>query len=293
MTNTAQSFRDKWQNNQDLAFAETSRVGSDIYQWILTRNGFADNRALSKFLGDKHRILDAGCGNGRVTNLLRQYAPPDCHIVGIDLTSAEVARSNLAQFNNIEIHARNLLEPLDDLVGFDFIYCQEVLHHTENPRAAFLNLCKALDRGGEIAIYVYKQKAPIREFTDDYIRNKISGLPYTQAMKAAGQITELGKRLQELGLEIDVPAVDVLEIPAGRYTVQRLLYHFFMKCYWNPDLSRQDNEAINYDWYHPQLATRHTLPEVLTWFADAGLEVTHQHMDAYGITVRGKKAGGT
>ncbi len=45
MTNTSQSFRDKWERNEDLTFTEISRVGSDIYQWILMRNGLADNRA--------------------------------------------------------------------------------------------------------------------------------------------------------------------------------------------------------------------------------------------------------
>ena len=290
MTNTAQSFHDKWHNNQNLAFDETSRIGSDIYQWILTRNGFVDNDALTKFLCDKKRILDAGCGNGRVTNLLQQYAPKESQIVGVDLVAADVAKANLAKLPNVEIHAHNILEPLSNSGLFDFIYCQEVLHHTEDPRGAFLNLCQSLNHGGEIAIYVYKQKAPIREFTDDYVRGKISGLSYEDAMKAAAQITEFGKRLHDLDLEVDMPAVDVLEIPEGRYSVQRLFYHFFMKCYWNPDLSHHDNAAVNYDWYHPQLATRHTLPEVLGWFADAGLKVQHQHVDFYGITVRGKKA---
>jgi len=289
MTNTKQSFKDKWENNQDLTFAETARVGSDIYTWILTRNGFADGDALARFLAEKKRILDAGCGNGRVTNLLRQYAPPSCPIVGIDLVSADIARSNLSHLPNIDIHAGNIMEPLDDLGTFDFIYCQEVLHHTENPKAAFLNLCHILGPGGEIAIYVYKKKGPAREFADDYIRNQISHLSYDEAMKAVSQIAALGERLHDLHIEFDAPAVDVLEIPAGRYSVQRFIYHFFMKCFWNPDLPRQENEAVNYDWYHPELASRHTMPEILGWFQDAGLNVTHQYVDFYGITVRGKK----
>ena len=34
---TKTSFRDKWVNNPDLAFAETVREGSDIFNWILNR----------------------------------------------------------------------------------------------------------------------------------------------------------------------------------------------------------------------------------------------------------------
>jgi hypothetical protein len=76
-------------------------------------------------------------------------------------------------------------------------------------------------------------------------------------------------------------------VEAGEYDVQRFVYHFFMKCFWNPQLSYDENVAINYDWYHPQLCTRHTVPEVDSWFVDGGLQVVHRHVDPYGITFRG------
>ena len=72
---TSKSFKEKWANNPQLAFAETLREGSDIFQWITTRNGFSTPDAFRQWLAPKRRILDAGCGNGRVTALLRKYAP--------------------------------------------------------------------------------------------------------------------------------------------------------------------------------------------------------------------------
>ena len=284
---TYQSFKDKWENNRNLAFSETQREGSEIFTWILERNGFSTPQAFREWLAGRRRILDAGCGNGRVTALIDNHAPEDCKIVGIDLTAAEVARQNLADRPRISVAPRDLLGELDDLGEFDLIYCQEVLHHTADPRGAFLNLCKRVAPAGEIAIYVYKQKAPLREHADDFIRERISDLPYEQAMKAMDQITELGKRLTELKAEIDVPEVGVLGIEAGRYDVQRFLYHFFLKCFWNPDMSFEANSAINYDWYHPQLCTRHTLKEVEEWFGAAGLSILHRSVDHYGITLRG------
>lgn len=289
MSNTAKSFQDKWEKNQNLAFEETARPGTDIYNWILTRNGFADAASLRAFLSDKARILDAGCGNGRVTNLLHQHASDKAQLVAIDLVAAEVARKNLAHLPRIEVQARDLLGGLDGLGQFDFIYCQEVLHHTKDPRAAFLNLCTLLAPGGQVAIYVYKLKAPVREYVDDFIRDRMAPLGYDEALAMSRQITELGKRLTELNTEFECPAVDVLGIKEGRYTVQRFLYHFFMKCYWNPELGYEDNAAVNYDWYHPQEATRHTMGEVLGWFREAGLEVVQQCEDHYGLTVRGKR----
>ena len=292
MTNTADSFRDKWEKNTDLAFSETLREGSDILSWILNRNGFSNPQELAGYLEGKRRVLDAGCGNGRVMALFRQYSSTEStEIVGIDLVSSNVARKNLGQFENVFVYERDLLGDLSDLGEFDLVYCQEVLHHTEDPQAAFHNLCNVLAPGGEIAIYVYKKKAPAREFVDDYIREKISNLPYAEAIAVCEQITELGKSLSEYKLKIDVPQVDVLEIPAGEYDLQRFIYYFFAKCFWNPELSYRDNVTINYDWYHPQLSTRHTLDEVREWFSSGGLRIIHEFEDFYGITVRGTNKG--
>ncbi|MFN8490936.1 MAG: class I SAM-dependent methyltransferase [Caldilineaceae bacterium] len=287
--NTQQSFRDKWSKNEKLVFAETLRPESDIFQWILKRNGFQTPDALRMYLASKTRILDAGCGNGRVTALLREYSDAQkTAVVGIDLVAADVAAENLAYYHNLEVYEKNLLDDLSDLGKFDFIYCQEVLHHTGDPEKSFANLCRLLTPGGEIAIYVYKKKAPIREFVDNYVRHQIGDLGYDEALKVCEQITELGKVLSAQQAKVRVPAVDVLEIPAGEYDLQRFIYHFFMKCFWNPDLTFHENVVINYDWYHPQHCSRYTLDEVRTWFNTNHLTITHECVDFYGITIRGQ-----
>jgi SAM-dependent methyltransferase len=287
--NTEQSFRDKWHRNRDLFFAETLREGSDTFNWILTRNGFTNANEFAAFLAGKRRILDAGCGNGRVTTLLRTYSDEEStELVGIDLVAADVARQNLSQFSNVSFHKKDLLQDLSDLGSFDFIYCQEVLHHTTDPRGAFLNLTKLLEPGGEIAIYVYKKKAPIREYADDFVRDQIADMSYEDAIRVSGELAAFGRALVDLNVRVHIPAVTVLEIPEGEYDVQRLLYHFFLKCYWNPDVGLNENAVVNYDWYHPQNCSRHTLDEVLEWFAGAELAVTHSLVDFYGVTVRGR-----
>ncbi|WP_421954173.1 class I SAM-dependent methyltransferase [Polaromonas sp.] len=287
---TFSSFRDKWENNTQLAFSETLNEKSDIFGWIMSRNGFAAKEEFQAFLAGKGRVLDAGCGNGRVTALLHALSTAPTQIVGVDLTAAHVAAENLKSLDRVTIQQGDLLGDLSGLGKFDFIYCQEVLHHTADPKGGFLNLTRRLNNSGEIAIYVYKVKAPIREYADDYVREKISGLPYEEAMRLMQQVTDFGKALTELNVKVTVPEVEVLKIPAGEYDVQRLLYHFFLKCFWNGAMTHQENVAINYDWYHPQLCTRHTMPEVKGWFEEAGLVVKQECEDFYGITVRGQRA---
>jgi SAM-dependent methyltransferase len=285
---TAVSFKNKWEKNADAFWAETLREGSDTQHWILKRNGFESLEDFSVHLKSYKRILDAGCGNGRVTALLRKLAPTGSEVVGIDLVAADVARKNFSGVHNVRFEARDLLDDLSELGVFDFIYCQEVLHHTDNPAQAFQNIRNLLATNGEIAIYVYRQKAPAREFIDDYIREKVASLPYDEAMEQCREITEFGKTLSEIQLKVRVPKVELLGIEEGEYDVQRLIYHFFAKCYWNPGLSYEENVLVNYDWYHPQVATRHTLEEVEEWFNSSGLEIIHRNVDHYGITVRGR-----
>ena len=74
----------------------------------------------------------------------------------------------------------------------------------------------------------------------------------------------------------------MLGIEAGEYDVQRLVYHHFMKCFWSEELDAEANAAVNFDWYHPQLSSRHTIDQCRKWFADAGLEVEHEHEDPTG-----------
>ncbi len=288
--NTSQSFKDKWEKNSNAFFEETLREGSVTQRWIIERNGFATLDDYKNYLAKSNRILDAGCGNGRVTALLRSLASERAEIVGIDLVAADVARENFKNIPLTYFYTYDLLEDLSELGKFDYIYCQEVLHHTTDPEASFRNLSRLLETSGELAIYVYKLKAPVREFVDDFIRDKIASMPYEQATDHCRQITEFGRILSESNFKVSVPKVDLLEIPAGEYSVQRLIYHFFAKCYWNSGVSFDENVLVNYDWYHPQTASRHTLPEVEQWFIAAGLTIVYRHEDMYGITVRGVKA---
>ena len=288
--NTAKSFHDKWHQNKDLAFQSTLKEGSDIQNWILTRNGWNTLNGLKFFLNNKKTILDAGCGNGRVTALLSMNAPLDSKITGIDLTAADVAAENLHGIKNTSFYTKDLMVDNSDLGKFDFIYCQEVLHHTNNPFQSFSNLVKYnLSKKGTIAIYVYKKKAAVREFTDDFIRDKIANMPYEEVMKHCDQITKFSKNISEHKQEFYCPEIELLGIPAGNYTPQRFIYHFFMKCFWSEELNFEQNSAINYDWYHPQNCTRHNMNEINEWYDRNNLEVTHAYEDFYGITMHGIK----
>ena len=287
---TGRSFRDKWTHTPRLAFDETLREGSEIFTWLLTRNGFQSVDELRAWLAGRGRVLDAGCGNGRVTVLLRRYAPPTTDIVGIDLNAADVARANLEGEDRVSVFAMDLLGDLAPLGQFDLIYCQEVLHHTSDPAAAFRNLVGRLRPGGELAIYVYRLKPPIREHADDFIRERVANLTYADAMEVMKGLTGLGKALSELSTRVTVPDVPVIGLEAGEYRRSAIdlppVSEVLLESRSGIRRERRDQLRL----VHPQLSSRHTLSEVESWFIDSGLTIAHRCLDPYGITVRGHRA---
>jgi arsenite methyltransferase len=174
--------------------------------------------------------------------------------------------------------------------SFDVVFSEGVLHHTPSTKRSFDALVPLLVDGGELMIYVYRRKAPIREFTDDYVRERLAGMSPEEAWEALRPLTQLGQVLAELEVEVEVPDdVPLLEIPAGRHDVQRLIYWHVAKLFWNPNMSFEENNHLNFDWYAPQYAWRHTEEEVRRWYAEAGLEIERFHVHEAGFTVRGVK----
>jgi SAM-dependent methyltransferase len=175
--------------------------------------------------------------------------------------------------------------------SFDFIFSEGVLHHTPNPREAFHKCCSVLRKGGEIAFYVYRKKGPAREFTDDYLRTIVHGLPASKQWDFADRITQLGKALSEVRTVVDIPvAIPELGIAKGKIDVQRLLYWNFLKCFWNDELPFEENRLVNFDWFTPEHAYRFTEQEIRDWCRGEGVEITWFHSEESGYTVRGSKA---
>jgi SAM-dependent methyltransferase len=171
--------------------------------------------------------------------------------------------------------------------SFDLIFSDGVLHHTPSTEQALKALAPLLAAGGEIMFYVYRKKGPIREFSDDYIRNLVAGLPPEQGWAMLEPLTHLGKALAGLHVEVDVPEdIPYLGITAGRYDVQRLIYWHFIKLFWNDAYTFAENQHVNFDWYHPRYAHRQSEEEVRRWCEEANLRITHCHVEESGITVR-------
>jgi len=90
------------------------------------------------------RVLDAGCGSGRVTKLVLERSP---HVVGVDADPAMVAKAQEAL--DVPVHHQDLLE-LDLEERFDVIFSCAVFHWITDHDRLFARLHAHLKPGGRL-----------------------------------------------------------------------------------------------------------------------------------------------
>jgi SAM-dependent methyltransferase len=282
---TAHSFGFKWSRRDSYGSPSALTYYAD---WLVARHGFESVADMRSFFSGK-RTLDAGCGSGFSSSMWLDDEWRG-EFVGVDISDAvDIARETLGHIDGTEfVQADVLALPFEDAT-FDAVFSEGVLHHTPSTRAALASVSRVVKPGGHLLFYVYRKKAPVREFTDDYIRDRIADLPPEEAWEAMRPLTELGRALSNLHVEVTVPDVPVLGIPAGRYDVQRLVYWHFAKLYWNDDLTFEENLHGNFDWYRPRYAHRQSEGDVRAWCDEEGLAIEHLDVQESGITVRARK----
>ncbi|MCP5048899.1 MAG: class I SAM-dependent methyltransferase, partial [bacterium] len=176
---------------------------------------------------------------------------------------------------------------------FDIIYSDGVLHHTSQPFETFKNLVSHLAEDGVIMFYVYREKAPVREFTDDLIRERIKHLTNEAAWEQLIPLTKLGKTLGDLNISIDIDEdIDLLDIPKGKHNLQRLFYYYFFKAYYDENFSLEEMNHINFDWYRPLNCFRFAPAEIKEWLRECRLKELWFNVEEAGITVIARRIGG-
>jgi SAM-dependent methyltransferase len=138
----------------------------DSLTWLRARAGRSDfARLLDSSIAGDARIVEVGCGTGQMSLYL---ARADREVVALDLSREALAlgadaarRYGIDRIAFVEADLTHLpLRP----GAFDLVYSSGVLHHTPDPRGAFLRIARAVKPGGIIVIGLYNRIArlPLR-----------------------------------------------------------------------------------------------------------------------------------
>jgi len=280
-------FGYKW-TRQDWGHEKKSR---DFYaRWVRESFHCYSDEAFFKLFKRDHLILDAGCGSGFISSYLAPSLGKSL-IFNVDISSSiDVALKNSkghprAFFLQADINQLPFVHEL-----FDAIISLGVLHHTPDTFRSLTNLVPYLKKGGRIFLYIYKKKSPIREFTDDFLREYMSALPPQKAWEEAIKLTKLGKYLSELKVPLNIPQdLPLLGFKKGKVDLQRFFYWHILKCFWSVKMDFDYNVMINFDWYYPKYAHRHTESQIRNWFDKLKMSIVVMNDVESGFYIIAKK----
>ena len=156
------------------------------------------------------RVADIGCGPGMITSALHELAAPGGNAIGIDGSDSrlEYARKHYGS-QEVEYICRNILEPLDDIGTFDFIWIRFVLeYYRTNGFTLLENIVRILNPGG-ILLLIDLDHNPLNHY----------GLPdrLNNALEAIMRIFEekynfdpfMGRKLYSYMYDLGLTGIDV------------------------------------------------------------------------------------
>jgi SAM-dependent methyltransferase len=114
---------------------------------------------------EEGRLLDVGCGPGRLDRLLAA-ANPALDVVGLDSSAAMLRQARQGPvLPNLEFREGSVEDAADLESGFDFAVSVLSFHHWEEPRRGLETVYRLLSPGGRFWIY-----EPDAEASDEEIR---------------------------------------------------------------------------------------------------------------------------
>jgi SAM-dependent methyltransferase len=279
---TQDTFGFKWENFPNIGDSRPALAkGEDRIE----RNGWEFND-FEDWVNGK-RVLDAGCGMGWYTEFLSK-CNPDGVVYGVDIAKKAIKNGFELGNNHLLIGDISKLPFQDET--FDYIACEEVIHHTPEPEETLKHLVTKLKPGGVYTMYIYKKKPILREMADTTIREQTTEMSIDECMEFSRKITELGKTLYEVDESIEVPDIPTLDIEEGEYSVHEFIYRYFIKCYFDWEIEDENvSTATNFDWYRPEYAYRYSENEVKELVVNEGLEIEYFNEMMSGYSLRARK----
>lgn len=125
-------------------------------------------------------ILDAGCGNGQLTDRLGQLGAT---VIGIDYSASVFQAEQHRKSPNVHFVQGDLQAPPFGVDTFDLIISNGVLHHTPSTYVTFREVAKLVKAGGRFYLWLYRKpgsfiKRHVRNPAFDTVRWFVARMPH-------------------------------------------------------------------------------------------------------------------
>ncbi len=208
-------------------------------------------------------VLDGGCGKGRHTRLAARFGARE--VLAVDLSSAvDAAYANTRALPNVHVIQADLFKLPIAAGVVDLAFSIGVVHHTPDPREAFMRLVRVLKPGGRIIVWVYGRENNewIVRIVDPIRKAVTSRLPHRWLFHLA--------KIPAAALYVASHGVyRPLSRPPFQAIGQRLFYQSYINAL--GALPFRDVHLIVHDHLGPAIAAYIPGEEFERWFGDAGL----------------------
>ncbi len=236
--------------------------------WFMERFNL-DEDSFHALIADK-TVLEIGTGAGAfLANLLSAKKA-----IGVDINEVgtKIATKMYAQIPRVKVINEDIFKYDGWPVGlYDVVIADQVLHHLPDTFKGLEKAVSLVKPGGQILFYVYKRKPPVREFMDIFLRIFTTRVSVGWCLNFSKFTCWLGKVLTRINQPF-----------------QRWVYRNIIKCFWNDDFTYDNNLRINFDWYSPKIAHRHSKDEVFAWIIKLGLTMEYMQEGMSGFSVSAK-----
>ena len=288
---TKSTFGFKWKKIESY---DSDNMKYFSYKWLLSRYfGTENNKKIFFRKLSGKSLLDAGCGSAYSARIIFKDFINRVDYTGVDI-SADALRIAKKFFKTEKYNGNFIVGNIQNIKlksKYDLIFSEGVLHHTSDPYKSFKNLLSHLKPGGIIMFYIYRKKSALREYTDDYVRERLKNMNNDDAWNALKPLTQLGIEIGKIKTKLRINNdIKLLGIKSGTYDLQRFFYYNICKAFYDPNLSFEELNHINFDWYRPLNCFRFSEDEIRSWLIKNNLRLMRFVSEESGITVVAKKS---
>ena len=257
-----------------------------IYRrWYLKKYNYRNEREFSKFLRSKTKCVDMGSGLGRDVKFFRELAP-DLDIIGVDQSEValKILKENTPTVKIAKLDITNHSELISHLGNdFDFVSCDQVLHHMPDPLGVLKTFVKLLKPSGILHFFVCRKKNEYRDVVDDALMHNSRNITPERLWEFAEIVTKLGKELHELHK-------GEIQFRDQTYpSLQNYVHNQIFRCWYNPEIPFELSVSSNYDWFSNN--PRYSVKDVEEWMSNLknSLKLINLYSDDASVAVVAQK----